>query len=798
MPTIVMTKVASKLDPSVKKKAYAFLEKLAEDDTLPGLHIEPLNHSADPRVRTGRVDQFYRAVLFKIPNGGDTTYVFHGIWPHDDAITVAQATVLRVNPVNGVAEIRTVQPAATPPPAPTGAPSPPTVPGSTPAPDASVPASTSLPAPGPADQAPTSAPSPTSASIPSPPAATAPAPGAAPAPAPETTPVLHRHGLTTAVLTDQLGIDPDLAERALAALDDDQLLTVAADAVEWQGLVLIDLASGHPVADIEEKFQLHRPAEHLTQPPASEEEELVRGLQRPAAQISFTYIDGSEELRRVIEGGDFGAWRVFLHPEQRTYARRSYNGPFRLSGGAGTGKTVVILHRARTLARRTPGARILLTTFTTNLAEALRTDLRRLDPDLPITTRPGEPGIHVAGIDALASAVLRHPRDDLEPDTEAVLGAGGVQLSGRMSTNPWREALDTAGSALPENLRSEAFLATEYATVVLPHRITTREQYLRVRRPGRGVALDRARRAAVWDVVAAARAAARVRGSIDFVEASAIAATHLDRTAPTAGRLFDLVLVDEAQDLAPTHWQLLRALVDEHPDDLFIAEDSHQRIYGRRVVLGQYGIRIVGRSRRLTLNYRTTAQNLQYALRILQGADYLDLEEGTDTTGDYRSARTGPAPRILPCSSISDELRTAADTIAAWVRDTTAPETIAVLVRDRWQRDRVAAGLAERGVQIRAVDREPIKPGQPVVLTMHRAKGTEFSRVLLYGISSDSIPAAMREQRYSEDAWADALLRERSLVYVAATRARDELAVTWTGKPSMLLGEGRAKGESRG
>jgi superfamily I DNA/RNA helicase len=761
MPTIVMTKVASKLDPSVKKKAYTFLEKLAEDDSLPGLHIEPINHSADPRVRTGRVDQFYRAVLFKIPNGGDTTYVFHGIWPHDDAIGVAKTTVLRVNPVNGVTEIRTVRPDLAPAPTP----GPKSTPTQVPAPPAPTPAPTPMPAP---------------EAVP------------APVPDPETvaTPLLQGHGITADILTDQLGIDPDLAQRALAARDDDQLLAVATDVVEWQGLVLLDLASGHPVAEVEDKYQLRRPAEHLTQPAASDDEELVRGLQRPAAQISFTYIDGSEELRRVIEGGDFGAWRVFLHPEQRAYAQRRYNGPFRLSGGAGTGKTVVVLHRARTLARRTPQARILLTTFTTNLAEALRTDLRRLDPGLAVADRLGDPGIHVTGIDALASAVLRQHRDDLDPDIEAVLGAGGVQLSGRMTVNPWRDALDAAGSALPENLRSEAFLSTEYATIVLPHRITTREQYLKVRRPGRGVALDRAKRGAVWDVITAARAAARVRGSIDFVEASAIAAAHLERTAASRGRLYDYVLVDEAQDLAPTHWQLLRALVDEDADDLFIAEDSHQRIYGRRVVLGQYGIRIVGRSRRLTLNYRTTAQNLHYALRILQGADYLDLEETADTVRDYRSARTGPTPRVLPCPSISSELDTAAAIITDWAGATTAPETIAVLVRDRWQRDRVAAGLAERGVQIRAVDREPIKPGNPVVLTMHRAKGTEFSCVLLFGISSDSIPAAMREQRYSDDAWADALLRERSLVYVAATRARDELAVTWTGKPSTLLGAG--------
>ena len=106
----------------------------------------------------------------------------------------------------------------------------------------------------------------------------------------------------------------------------------------------------------------------------------------------------------------------------------------------------------------------------------------------------------------------------------------------------------------------------------------------------------------------------------------------------------DHVLVDEGQDLGPAHWQLLRAVVGEHADDLFIAEDSHQRIYGQRVVLSQLGISIVGRSRRLTLNYRTTAQNLAYAITVLEGGKYVDLEEEAETSSDYRSARSGPYP----------------------------------------------------------------------------------------------------------------------------------------------------------
>ena len=118
MPTIIMSKPASKLEPSLKKKAYAFLEKLGEDDTSPGLHIEPITNSADDKVRTGRVDQSYRAVLFKVPGKDEPMYVFYGIWPHDEAIAVAKKTRLTVNPVNGVTEITTV--AEAPPARPAG------------------------------------------------------------------------------------------------------------------------------------------------------------------------------------------------------------------------------------------------------------------------------------------------------------------------------------------------------------------------------------------------------------------------------------------------------------------------------------------------------------------------------------------------------------------------------------------------------------------------------------------------------------------------------------------------------
>jgi len=728
MPTIIMSRPASKLDPSLKKKAYVFLEKLGEDDTSPGLHIEPIAHSADDRVRTGRVDEFWRAVLFRMKGTREPAYVFYGIWPHDEAIAVARKTRLQQNPVNGVTEIITVASPVTPVVA--------------------------------AEEPPLATP-----------------------------PLLVWLGLDREVLVDVLGLDPALASRALEAADQDELLAVAegTGVVQWQGLALLDLATGTSVEQVQEMLGLGSgPAATDS---GSEDERLLEGLRHPAARMSFTWIEDNDELRRVIEEGDFGAWRVFLHPEQRKYASRSYSGPFRLSGGAGTGKTVVLLHRACMLARRSPSSLVVVTTFTTNLASQLRDDLTRLDPSLPRSYSLESPGLAVYGIDALASAVLRHAGISITRDVEAVLGVATASVTGRIAGSSWEDALDAAGGALPPALRSPAFLSAEYAHVILPSRITSRDAYFRVRRPGRGVALDRSRRSAVWDVVEAYRMQARIAGTIDFAEAASVAAAYLERVASARGTFTaDHVLVDEGQDLSPSHWQLLRALVGAHNDDLFIAEDSHQRIYGQRVVLGRYGIRVVGRSQRLTLNYRTTAQNLSYAVGVLRGGSYVDLEETAESASGYRSARGGPVPQLLPRESLSAEMDAAASLISSWLEvPGVAPETIAVLVPERWQRERLVNGLAERGVTVRTVDREQVKHGLPVVMTMHRAKGTEFSRVLLFGIDSKALPRTLRDERYADDAWDDAMLRERSLLYVAATRARDELALSWSGEPSRLL-----------
>lgn len=723
MPTIIMTKWPVKLDGSVRAQAMAFLQKLSADDTIPGLHVEPIAHSADPRVRTGRVSQFWRAVMFRLDAGGEPHYVIHGVWPHDDATAVARKARLSVNPINGLPQIDH----AGPPPA----------------------ASPSAPQPA------------------------APEPAVTEPVTSEPGPLLGRLGRTRSDLVDRLGVPDDVADAAMAAPDEDTLQSLALQHEGWLGLILIELTSTEPIEEIIERLDLGRPE------PASHDQdtELLESLQRPAAQTQFSFIGDQDELRRVIEQGDFGAWRVFLHPEQRRYVDSSFSGPFRLSGGAGTGKTVVLVHRARALARRDPNARIVLTTFTTTLAGALRESLAQLDPRVPQASELGAPGVYVAGVDALASAVIRGAGPDIGDAVRTVLGDDRSDPNGRVLSTSWRSALDTAATDLPAEIANETFLAAEYGLVVLPKRVRTKDEYLRVRRPGRGVALDRARRAGVWSLLDAYRAHVRTEGKLDFAEAAAVASAHLQNSGPLA----DHVLVDEGQDLSPAHWQLLRALAAEGPDDLFIAEDSHQRIYGPRTVLGRYGIKIVGRSRRLTLNYRTTAQNLRYAVAILDGADYIDLEDTRESTG-YRSARTGPAPRQITSSSITDELDNVAAQVAAWIDAETPPATIAVLARDKFRCERLANGLAERGVAARIVDRDGPAADRVSVMTMHRAKGMEFSKVVLADVGSQSSSERQRLAELDQTERDDAELRMRSLVYVAATRARDELAVVGHGK----------------
>ncbi|KXP01534.1 3'-5' exonuclease [Tsukamurella pseudospumae] len=739
MPQIILGPGLNKIDGSLQKATYAFLQKLTKSDEAPGLHIEPINNSADSRVRTGRVDISNRAVLFKIQgSGNEAAYVFAGTYPHDEAIAVAQKFRMDINPRNGIAELIAVG-----------------------GPEATT------------ERSPKIAPRPT--------------PELQPEPATDSRARSLRDREYTVEYLADLGFAPGFAEGALDLTDSAELLEYAESApATWQGHALLDLFTGESVSEVRERYGLDRNA------PAdgTDDDKLLEALQHPAAQMEFAFVEDDEELRKAIEDASFNAWRVFLHPEQRALTTRNFTGSARITGGAGTGKTVVLIHRARELWRRNPQARIVLTTFNRTLAESLQDQIRLLDPQIAFADELGAPGVYIGSVDQIAHRVVANAGDlgghDGAPGPVVeVLGPRTAQLRSTRAGR-WQAAADQAGGGLPPDLTTAGFLEAEYAMVVLPNGITTENEYLRVRRPGRGVSLNRARRQGVWHIISAYRAAAAAEASVDYEEKAAIAARILSASTPLA----DHVLVDEGQDLTPVRFQLLRALVAAGPNDLFIAEDGHQRIYGQKLVLSHFGINIRGRaSARLTLNYRTTEQNLRFALGILEGQDFTDITGEVDSIEQYRSARTGPAPELIAVDSLAEEYRHVAETVSAWLSDSkVSPESIGLLVATRKEAEGLVRALGEHDLRVSFVDRDAGgRAGLPQVMTMHRSKGMEFSRAILVGVGAANVPRKYVIDALPEGDREDALQRERSLLYVAATRARDQLVVMWTGERSTLL-----------
>jgi superfamily I DNA/RNA helicase/antitoxin component HigA of HigAB toxin-antitoxin module len=732
MPNIQLSKLKNQNhEGPVRAKILTFLQKLAEDDTTPGLHIEKMQQQADPKARTGRVDQSLRAVLYRIDRAGEERlYVYAGTWEHDEAIRRAQNLVLQVNPINGIPEfVETVQ--------------------------ATVPIFV--------------APTPTTS------------PEEAPLSVSSLHPFLEQFGYSLADLTGLLGFDDAAAESLLHSPSEDDLLSLAESFEnEWQVNAALALAVGEPIDKIREDLA-------IGDKPKPGDDAFVAAFEHPASKMQFTFIDNDQELKNIIEGGDFGAWRVFLHPEQRAYAEKSYNGAFRLTGGAGTGKTVVLLHRARNLHHRDHNLRIILTTFTKALSSALTRDLERLDATVSLAGSIGKAGVHVRGIDQLAAEVRDSNPDLFWKSAEVVFG-GATEPRTKLVSNEsgWREAIEDSDAALGGELQSPTFFETEYLEVVLPARITTLEDYLQVRRPGRGVALERSKRTLVWKVIETYRKASSHLGRMSYAEVSAVAVATLENGPTTS--VADSVLVDEAQDLSPIHWQLLRALAPEGENDLFIAEDSHQRIYGRKVVLSRFGIRITGRSRRLTLNYRTTQQNLHFALGVLEGVQYLDSEDSEETTHGYKSSRRGPTPELLASQSEVDQFEQVSALIKTWIDNGVPQQDIAVLCRSNAKRDQLRAQLNDRGISTVVIEPGESASKKPVLMTMYKSKGMEFSKVILFDVSEGSIPNPVALQNTAPEEMDDFLLRERSLLYVAASRARDELVISWQAKPSGLLG----------
>ncbi|MEU4504788.1 ATP-dependent helicase [Streptomyces sp. NPDC024089] len=524
----------------------------------------------------------------------------------------------------------------------------------------------------------------------------------------------------------------------------------------------------------------------------------AQAARRPVSQVS------TEDAAVLDALGDgFEAWRLFLHPEQRRLATTSFKGSAKVTGGPGTGKTVVALHRVRYLVDRLPPGQtrpVLLTTYNTNLAADLRERLHRLGGDAVVRR------VDVKSVDQVAREVVeQHPGSVL-----------GTPMGDEEAMALWHRACTEVGVFDYD----ADFLDAEFKHVILAQGCGTERLYFRAERKGRGV-LQRADRKKVWELVQKYRSlldgpprrttyaliadeAARIEGRhmAKAVEQARYKEEHggLDLVHREAGSGMWLkpryrhVVVDEAQDLSASHWRMLRAMTAPGPDDIFLVGDAHQRIYSHQVVLGRLGINTPGRaSRRLTLNYRTTREILGSAHGLVHGESFDDLDDGADTLDGYRSVLTGLAPQYWRAPDWETEMRA----IAALLKERherygTPYAAMAVSVPDKDAVTQLAYTLACKPFLIPAseIGREGPRDVDTVHIgTMHRFKGLEFQRVFLAGVSEGLIPHQRIEtfRLSSPDRYRQEEQRARSLLFVAATRARDELIVTWHGRPSRYL-----------
>lgn len=688
-----------------QKKVSKFIRNFRADPTSSSINFEKISTFVDPNMRTVRIDQAYRAIILKPETGN--VYVLLWVDHHDKAMAWAEKKRCVIHPDTGCLQVITSAPAEL---------------------------------------------------VPAPPE---PASRAAPAPKPAKT---KRPEPLFAAFSDEeltsVGLPPELLPLARA-------LTTAAELDANSGQLppdafeaLFFLATGEPIEAVRQSLGIDTTGEVDT-------EDFEAALDNLSTMRRFALVTDDEELAAMLDS-PLDKWRVFLHPSQRALVNRHFNGPARVLGGAGTGKTVVAMHRAKYLATEVFTAdtdRILFTTFTNNLARDIQENLRKLCPT------EAQRRIEVVHLDKWVADFLKR-----QGYRYTIAYWGNPKL-----TKLWEQAMVGHTGEF-----KESFFREEWDYVVQPAGCTTFDEYKKAKRTGRGVRLSRAQRKSIWPVFEEYRNLLDARGLRESVDAmrDAITLLKLHKGQP----LYRAIIVDEAQDMTTVAFELLRKVIPvETANDLFIVGDGHQRIYRRKVVLGQAGVRIVGRSRKLYVNYRTTDEIRKYAVALLQDVSIDDLDGGKDDNSRYKSLVHGQAPEIRIFSTFDEEVRGIVD----YVKSGDMARTCLVTRTN----DRLAqyeAALADAGVETFRLKRSEAEdhdaPGLRLA-TMHRVKGLEFDRVIIASMNNGMIPLDVGEMRSEDGAVREeAEKRERALFYVAVTRARRQALLTGFGTPSPWLG----------
>ena len=566
------------LSSSVQSKVLKWALRFQSDPTANGINYEPIKGARDKNLKSVRIDQDWRGIVFKPPAGD--VYVLMYVDHHDAAYKWAERRRVAINPSTGALQVFAVENVI------------------------ETPTEKSYAVVNQSDTEKKSQ------------QQTAPPEGA-----------LYAKLLDQELLS--IGTPEELLPQVRSIHSESEL-----DALQnflpveaYEGLFLI--AAGDSVSQVlaSRETRVDKPVDT---------KDFATAIETAESQSRFVVVADEETLAAILNS-PLAQWRVFLHPTQRKLAQGNRSGPMRVLGGAGTGKTVLAMHRAKWLAEQlgTTDGVILFTTFTRNLAADIEENLKTLCSPAAMQK------IEVKNLDAWVYGFLR--RQKYEHKIIYNRNEGGA-------AEAWQRALTLQDTSLA--LPSE-FYQEELERVILAQGISSRDEYRLASRKGRGTVLTRGKRDIIWPVFEEYRAQLASKKLKEVDDAYRDAAILLqDHPKP-----YSSIIVDETQDLGPQALQLLRAMVPNKPNDLFFVGDGHQRIYPRnRASMSASGIDIRGRSRKLYLNYRTTEEIRHMAIAVLEGCEVDDLDEGVDEVTRYKSLSHGPTPKTFDFEHLEQAL----------------------------------------------------------------------------------------------------------------------------------------------
>jgi len=465
-------------------------------------------------------------------------------------------------------------------------------------------------------------------------------------------------------------------------------------------------------------------------------------------------VEDRDELEQALNS-PWDKWAVFLHPSQRVLVERTFGGAARVTGTAGTGKTVVALHRAAHAVIEDAKARVLLATFSRPLANALK-------PKIELLLAPHQ--------EAMRRITIASFEDAGAQLFELIHGRRPAIASDEVIRAMLERAATDTGVTEP----SVRFLAAEWRHVVDAWGLDDLDAYAAVPRIGRRNRMGSRQRESLWPVFETLRRTLSSRGLMTWPQTIRAVASHY---ASRVEKPYTQIVADEAQDLSVSELQMFAAIAPAN--GLFFAGDLGQRIFQQPFSWKALGVDVRGRSSTLRVNYRTSRQIREMADRLLPPT----VRDADGLEDDRRGAISrfeGPAPVIRLWDDERSEIAGVAEFLRGWVTEGVSPDEIGIFVRSPELLGRARSAVARAELEsMQLTERATESAGRVSIGTMHLAKGLEFKGVVVMACDEDALPLQSRvDSVVDEDELKEVYDTERQLFYVACTRARDRMLIS--------------------